>query len=468
MVFASEWTYGQTAARACALAEWLGPAQRVAVLASRSEAAVVATLGACWCGATYIPISLAWPETRILEVLGQIEADALLVDDRGEQRLTPALRAAVPRIVHPLHGLTDRPLFRPASRGADEVAYLLFTSGTTGKPKGVVIGLAAVKHLLQTSQACFSLQASDRLVSNFELSFDGSVFDMFLTWQAGASFSWVPPDQAMAPLPYLRRTRATLTVLAPSTLAFLRGLRALRPGALPALRWSLFGAEALARADAEIWQQVAPNSQVVSLYGPTENTVTSLVQPLQDSEFPEDRDKLALGRPLQGISALVVDEQGQLVAPGERGELALQGPQLAQGYWNDPELTARRFPTLGGQRSYLSGDLAYQDERGVFHHLGRIDHQVKVRGYRVELEEVEAALRRALPGCEAAAAVVGEPGQLIAFLAPDTVDIAQVQSFLQACLPGYARPSRIVPLASLPRTENGKLDRAALRVWELE
>ena len=464
----SEWSYGRAAAHASALAAWLGPAcRRVAILGSRSAASALATLGACWAGATYVPLSLRWPEQRLLQVLQQVGADALLVDGRGQALLTPALRASVPRVLHPTKELVPALPAEPIVRTGDDIAYILFTSGTTGVPKGVVVSLAAVDHLLRASHHSFPLEPSDRLVGNFELSFDGSVFDMFLSWWSGASFHWVPPDQAMAPLGFLRRRRATITLLTPSTLPFLRSVRALQPGALPDLRWSLFGAEALPGKDALEWLQVAPSSRLFSLYGPTENTVTSMLCPMGD--LTPERGTLPLGKPLAGLSALIVDESLQPVGPGQAGQLVLRGPQLAQGYLDDPDLTARRFRVLLGQRSYLSGDRAYQDEDGLFHHLGRVDHQVKVRGHRLELEEVETALRAVCGQSEVAALLwpdgPGQIGEIVAFVARCQLGGPEIQRHLKTHLPAFALPSRIYPLDALPRTESGKVDRGALRAW---
>lgn len=471
VVAESQWSYGQAAAQASAVAQWLGPqARRVAILASRSAAACLAVLGSCWAGATYIPLSLGWPEERLSQILAQIEPDALLVDDRGQALLTPALRAQCARTLHPLRDLSPVVATPPRTVEPDWPAYVIFTSGTTGAPKGVIISAGAVAHLIQCAQQAFPLTRQDRIGCNFELSFDAAVFDMFLAWQAGASLHLVPPGQALAPHGFIQRQQLTMIVLAPSSLSFLRKLKALRPGSLPSLRWSLFGAEALPKESALEWQAVAPNSRVYSLYGPTENTVTSLLQLLtKPPTVTPQRDTLALGRPLSGVEALVVDEAGARLPPGEVGELALQGPQLASGYFQEGELTRRRFPDLQGKRSYLTGDRAYQDEQGTFHHLGRTDHQVKVRGHRVELEEVETCLRRAAGRSEVAAILwPNQPGQwndIVAFVADSDAQPQQLQERLRQTLPAYALPAQIHCLEGLPRTENGKLDRSALFTW---
>ena len=471
LVADTEWSYARAAAQASALAEWLGPsARRVAILASRSSAAFLSVLGCCWGGAAYFPLSLRWPEERLCHLLKQIGPHALLVDDRGQELLSPALRALVSRILHPLRDLSPIEVTPPRPVDSEALAYVLFTSGTTGAPKGVMISVGAVNHLIQRSYEFFPLSPQDRVGCNFELSFDGAVFDMFLAWRAGASLHVVPPAQSMAPVAFMRRQQVTLMLLTPSSLAILKKLKMLQADYLPHLRWSLFGAEALPRPDALRWQEVAPQSKFYSLYGPTENTVTSLLQPLSDPPtITPQRDTIALGRPWQGVGAVIVDEHARQLPPGCVGELALQGAQLALGYFQDDPLTKRRFPVLQGVRSYLTGDRAYQDEQGIFHHLGRTDHQVKVRGHRVELEEIESFLRLATGETQVAALLwpdlPGHLNEIVAFVAGFKKTSAQIQEILRKSLPTYALPAQIHCLEQLPQTENGKLDRMALVAW---
>lgn len=458
-------TYAQVAERACAISQWLGPgAKRVAVLGSRSEAACLAILGSCWSGASYFPLNPNWPSRRLSDLLEQIRPDAVLVDERGQTKVEAGWRVLHPDQLEPVAPTLPRPV------DPEAMAYTIFTSGTTGRPKGVCVSNRAVHHLLNAAFPCFPLTSEDRYASNFEFSFDASVFDLFLTWKAGASLHLVPAAQALAPHSFLRRRQISATVLAPSSLITMDRLKMLQPGSLPDLRWSLFGAEALLESQARLWQQVAPNSQVVSLYGPTENTVTSMFQPLTPTTaVTPERHTLALGRPLPGVKALVVDDQNRPVPAGSHGQLVLQGEQLAAGYLDNPSLTARRFPHLQGTRSYLTGDWGYQDGDGIFHCLGRQDHQVKIRGHRLELEEVEFCLRQACPGAEVAAlAWPDQPGQwseIIAFVSGSGWDEQGLRQQLGGRLPGHALPGKIHRLDHLPRSENGKIDRAALRAW---
>lgn len=460
-------SYAETAARASAVSRWLGPAtKRVAVLCSRSTAGCLAILGSCWNGATYFPLSPNWPAGRLRDLLEQIEPDAVLVDDRGQAKIGPSWR-----LLHPDHLDPVRPT-APCPVEPESIAYVIFTSGSTGQPKGVCVSARAVHHLLEASVTCFPLTIEDRYACNFELSFDASVFDLFLTWKAGASLHLIPAAQALAPHSFLRRRQISATVLAPSSLMSMDRLKLLQPGSLPDLRWSLFGAEALLESQAWLWQQVAPHSRVFSLYGPTENTVTSLWQPLTpEPVVTPERRTIALGRPIPGVSALIVDEQHQPVAAGTHGELVLQGQQLASGYLDDPLLTEKRFPDLQGVPSYLTGDWGYQDGQGVFHCLGRLDHQVKIRGHRVELEEVESCLREVTGSSEVAAVVFPDgPGQwaeVVAFVVATDQDEQAWRRCLSERLPKYALPVVVHQMKELPRSENGKIDRSALRSWLL-
>lgn len=170
----------------------------------------------------------------------------------------------------------------------------------------------------------------------------------------------------------------------------MKRVKALRRGSFPSLRYSLFAGEPLPLSAAQAWREAAPNSTIDNLYGPTEATITCLLEPVGDSPVvTSEREIISIGYPFGSMEAAIVSPTSaeSFLLPGERGELAVAGPQLASGYFHAPELTAKRFPLIGGKRWYLTGDLAYQDADGRFHHLGRIDNQVKVNGYRIELEE---------------------------------------------------------------------------------
>jgi acyl-coenzyme A synthetase/AMP-(fatty) acid ligase len=243
----------------------------------------------------------------------------------------------------------------------------------------------------------------------------------------------------------------------------------LQPGCLAGLRYSSFGGEPLPRSLVQVWQAAAPNSVIDNFYGPTEATVDCAGQRILPGEAGiahPDRGIVAIGVPHPGSELTVFGPDRRRSAPGEIGELAIAGGQLAVGYLDDPALTAERFPVLDGKRWYLTGDLAMQDAAGLFHHLGRLDNQVKIQGHRVELEEIEAHLRE-LAGTDQVAALAwptagGAAQAVVAFVAGARAPADSLREQLRRRLPHYMVPAAIHELTALPRQSTGKLDRRAL------
>lgn len=277
----------------------------------------------------------------------------------------------------------------------------------------------------------------------------------------------VPPEQLMAPGKFIKDNQLTIWNSVPSIALFMQRIGMLTPGAFPQLRYSLFGGEALPLALAQAWEAAAPNSHVENLYGPTEATVQCTVQRLTDPpNATKDRGVLAIGYPLEGLEADVLDSNLNPLAGSEPGELAVSGRQLARGYFNDQEMTAARFPVLRGKQWYRTGDLVYRDQSGAFHHLGRVDNQVKMLGNRVELEEVEAHLR-AITGTDLVVAigwpvVDGRASGIVAFLCGSRVRAQAARGAMQQRVPSYMVPQRILEIDPMPLNPAGKFDRREL------
>jgi D-alanine--poly(phosphoribitol) ligase subunit 1 len=484
--------YGELAVLARRIAAWLprragAGGGRVGILASRSLEACAGTLGACWAGSTYVPIGLKLPEERLCTVLALAELDAVIADGAGALLLSDHVLAACPGLVLvpdagavpaqrrdgcALRSFAALPQpggdAAPADVAAADIAYIEFTSGTTGVPKGVMVSAGAARHYLDVIRERYRLAPEDRVAETAELTFDISVSNMFMTWEAGASLHVVPATQAMAPAKFIQQNRLTVWYSVPSIIAILKQIKLLPPGAFPSLRYSLFLGEPLPVSAARAWQQAAPNSIVDNLYGPTEVTVACLVQRVAEPPLvTAERDIVAIGIPFPGMAAAIVDASRRFLPPGQVGEIALAGAQLAAGYLGAPELTGARFPVIGGRRWYLTGDLGREDAAGIFHHLGRLDNQVKVLGNRVELEEVEAHLQ-AVSRSELAAAVAwpishGSAGGIVAFVAGAALEPAQIREALKKRLPAYMVPSVIHAIETMPMTASGKVDRKSLR-----
>jgi amino acid adenylation domain-containing protein len=480
-------TYAELRAAAQQVAAWLareakGPVGRVAIFARRSLETYLGILGTCWAGGTYIPINPTLPEARLAQMLEAVQPQAIIVDRRHLPLLTPRLRASA-LVLAPC--LSPSPTGERASaseelppydpRDAPRVVppehtgYIEFTSGTTGVPKGVVVPVRAISAFLEATRALFAVGPGDRTAGLSEITFDISVFDMFFTWDRGAALHVVPAAQAMAPLAYLREQAVTVVFGVPSVARMLLRMNLLRPGALPNVRVSIFAGEPLPMILAERWSAAAPGSVVENFYGPTEAAVSCSHQRFEaGGQTPSMRGIVSIGHAFPGTRLRVLDADRRAAPPASPGELAIAGAQLALGYHADAEQTARKFIHLEGERWYLTGDQAVTDSDGRLYYLGRLDNQVKVRGHRVELEEVEAHLR-AISGIEAVAVVAwpmrdGSADGLLAFLAGDLDDrVAELRTALRARLPPHMVPTALHIVDDLPLTANGKIDRQALR-----
>jgi len=465
------YSYGQLAGMSQQVACLLGRPARVGVLASRTLEAYAGVLGTLSAGAAYVPINPKIPDERLIQLLRITSLDAIVADAAGLERLQGRVAEFAPPLVL---GATDfrdekfNPEAGPAPVREEDLAYIIFTSGTTGIPKGVMIETGSVAQLLKVMQRRYGFRADDRVSQASELTFDVSVFDMFMTWSAGAALYVVPAAQLMAPGKFIKDNQLTIWFSVPSIALFMKRIQMLTPGVFPWLRYSLFAGEALPLESAQAWQAAAPNSSVENLYGPTEATVICIGQRLADPPNATiNRGVLAIGAPFDGVEADVVDASLNPLVGSEPGELVVCGRQLAKGYFNDPEMTAARFPMLRGKRWYRTGDLVYRDERGVFHHLGRIDNQVKVLGNRVELEEVEAHLR-AITGTDLVAAIAwpvadGCASGVVAFLCGSQVGAPAAREAMRERVPSYMVPQQILEIDSIPLGPSGKFDRTALR-----
>jgi len=490
-----ELTYSQLRELVQPVASWLRrnakePAPRVAILSSRSLATYTGILGTCWAGGTYVPISTKLPEDRLIQLLGRVQAEALIVDSESIATLTKRVLSHCPRLILApelatssvmqsesgpnltVTGKDALPEFdfqdAPVPITPEHTVYVIFTSGTTGIPKGVMIPASATAHFVEVMQSRYALQPADRIAGMTEITFDISVFDLFVVWSTGASLHVVPTTQLMSPAGFVRRQRCSIIFTVPSVVSGMHRMKMLTPGSLPGLRYSLFAGEPLTVFAATAWQQAAPNSVVDDLFGPTEATVVCIGQRFLGPEnATPNRGVVAIGTPFPGTEAGIVDSSLQFLPNGEQGELLLSGAQLSSGYFGAEDLTRAAFPFLRGKHWYRTGDLAYRDAVGIFHHLGRIDNQIKVRGLRVELEEVESYLRE-IYQTDAVAAVAwpvehGSANGIVAFVSgqmgADDPDIAMK---IKSCLPSYMVPSTVHRVDSLPLNANGKVNRKQL------
>lgn len=463
------------AAAARILHRGIAPGSRIALFTARDPRVHAAYLGILKAGCTVVPLGAEAPPARVDAAYRLAQVRMAFAPD-PEAAARPDVPCAA------LDELTDGAETveaRPADLG--DQAYILFTSGSTGVPKGVPITHRSAAAYVRHAVDRHAVTAESRLSHAFELTFDPSVFDLFCAWTAGACLITPEPMDLMSPAHYVNRRRITHWFSVPSLVSLAARFGRLPKDAMPELRYSQFIGEPLTYEQARAWKAAAPRSGIVNTYGPTELTVACAEHRLHDDpeRWPPTRNgTVPIGAVYPHLEHAVLGEDG---APADEGELCVRGPQRFDGYL-DPAQNADRFVAItegrarpleagtpGPHHWYLTGDRVRR-EAGNLVHLGRLDRQVKVRGYRIELAEIEAALR-GVPGVHEAAVTVvdfhGAPGLAAVVRAEGPTD-AQIQAALSPLLPPYMYPDYYARTDALPLTDNGKVDYKAVRRIALE
>ncbi len=419
------------------IAAGVRPEARVAVAMPRSVELVVALLAVVKAGGAYVPIDPDYPADRIAFMLADADP-TLLVTNADIATTVPTLDPSD----------AEGPASSPESRiePANPV-YMIYTSGSSGRPKGVVVEHQGLADYLAWARAAYP-SATGASLLHTSVSFDLTVTSLWVPLTVGG---------AVRVGELAEENRVSLLKATPSHLALMNPTSEAPTGEL------IFGGEQLRGAMLTDWRQHHPDVTVVNSYGPSETTVSCTEFRVRPGE-PIDVDVLPIGRPIRNMDVYVLDQSLRRVPPGVHGELYVSGPGLARGYWDRRSLTASRFVADpfagGGSRMYRTGDVVHWDDDGQLVFVGRADFQVKLRGFRVELGEIEAAIARQ-DGVTDAAAIVRDD-RLVGYLTGSDVDITSVQAGLRAELPDYLVPSLLVRLDEFPLSPNGKLDRAAL------
>ncbi len=446
----------------------VGLESRVGLLLPRSVEQIVAILGVQKAGGAYVPLDPAAPRERIQSILAEAGISVVVTAEALRGALPEGIAAVVPAAEAEGEAAPRKPDPLPAV-GPENLAYILYTSGSTGRPKGVMIEHRSVLGLLAALRETVYRGAGSELkvAMNAPLTFDASV-KQWVQLLDGHSLHVVPDDarvDAGRMLKLLEEARVEVLDCTPGQLGYLLAAGLLRqPGSL---RRVLVGGEELPRAE---WSLLAGSERPAfwNVYGPTECTVDATAADLRSAAA-----RPVLGRPIPGVRIHVLDPAQSPVAPGAPGELCIGGDGVARGYLGRPDHTAERFVpdpwgAAPGGRMYRTGDLARRVSDGTIEFLGRLDHQVKLNGFRIELSEIEAVLAEH-PGVRAAAVLLsanelGEP-QLAGFVEPrgeSPPNAGDLRAHLKRRLPAYMIPAAFAGLARLPRTKNGKVDRPAL------
>lgn len=435
-------------------AQWyaagLRPGDRIALAQPRGPASIAALYAASWLGCPYAPIDTTWPAERIARAIETLDAKAWACPIA----LRRSLAKSAPNWTPPAVLLEDGgagPLPDPAN-GGHQTAYVLFTSGSTGRPKGVVHSHDSALAFVRWAVAETALTGADRLGGHASLAFDLSTFDVFAAAAAGAALCPVPEAirfRGLLLANFMRDERLTIWYSVPAVWPAV--LDALQPQESLALETVLFAGEVFPVAQLQRLRRAAPAARLLNLYGPTETNVVTWHEVgapdlVDDGAFP------VIGRGCPGVSLRVLDEAGGEV---DDGALIVDGPTMMTGYLGEAVHVG----------PYHTGDRVHRTPEDTLRFCGRLDRQIKIRGHRVELAEIEVAGAGASGVSEAVAVPQVREGRvtgLVLFVTPAEVDPTLVFTRCRELLPAAAIPGEVVPLAEMPRTSNGKIDRQRL------
>ncbi|MFL6236839.1 MAG: amino acid adenylation domain-containing protein, partial [Thermoanaerobaculia bacterium] len=461
-------TYGELERRSGALAHALrrlgvGPEVRVGLSAERSFDLVVGILGVLRAGGALVPLDPAHPQER-LELLLADSGLAVVVS----QEELPASGPATLRL-----GEVEDADWTDLAVPEEALAYVIYTSGSTGRPKGVGVTHANLVPMLLWSRETFALGPGTRVLQSLSYAFDFGLWEILTAVTSGAALHIPPVEETGDAAAFARRALAEGIGVVHATPSFARAV-AETGTRLEGLRVLHLGGEALSLTAVErLAAAVGEGCTLYNGYGPTEVTVNSLLFEIGRPGHLRGGERTPIGRPSAENAAYVVDPRGGLAPVGVPGELRVGGPGVARGYLGRPELTAERFiPDVFGEepggRLYRTGDLVRWLPDGTVEFLGRVDDQVKVRGFRIEPGEVEAALRRHPQVREAV--VLARDERLVAWVVAgeDAPEAGELRDFLRGSLPAALVPSVFVRLAELPLTPTGKVDRRALPAPDLD
>ncbi|MGC1181882.1 Pls/PosA family non-ribosomal peptide synthetase [Legionella sp.] len=433
---------------------------KVGILLERSVECYVAILATLKLGAAYVPIEVDYPDERINYIFSDLTFDAILTSSIQllQKKLAWPKVFAIDALSEEISQYsTKRLVYASNEHDSNTLCYIIYTSGSTGKPKGVEIPHRSICHYVKEAKMLYEMSSNDRVYHGFSLAFDASLEEIWMAFANGAALIVCTAKEIRSGLgliSFLKQHQVTVFSTVPTLLSTLEGQ-------LPDLRLLILGGEACSASLVTRWSR--EGLRIINTYGPTEATVITTYAECHPGK------EVSIGKPLPGYELFIVNEHLQEVAEGEEGELCIGGLALAWGYTNQPESTTEKFiinPANKNQRLYRTGDLVSRTENGDLRFCGRIDDQIKLRGFRIELNEIETVIMK-FSGIKQVVVSLQNSDQpmLLAYLLLDKnirVDLNDLKDFLKENLPDYMIPSSLEVLDSFPVLSSGKVNRKEL------
>lgn len=436
--------------------------KNVAIVANDSLDTYASIFALWFEGKTYVPILNYAPEDRNSQVLKQSGCNFILSSNSFKQNLSANLLIS--------KELEDCGEVLPVkNRDLSQNAYILFTSGSTGQPKGVPITLGCISSLINAVESAGDdINKEDRVLQMFELTFDLSVISFVHPLLRGACVYTIPEGEVknLYIMDLMELHKLTVMLMVPSIIILLRPYFKIIYG--ESVRLCSFCGEALPLDITNEWRSCVPNARIRNYYGPTEDTVYCTYYDVDNNNQKNYNGFVSIGKSLNSGCCIIVDSDNRIVKAGEKGELCLTGTQLTTGYWNNPEKNKESFFILNDLRFYRTGDLCFEDEDGDIQYIGRLDFQTKINGFRVELSEIEHYANEALNNentcvCVAFTNKINTTEIGLVIRSAEKVDVDKVIDYISHHLPSYEVPTATKVIKDLPLNINGKIDRKAIK-----
>ena len=446
----------------------------VIVYLQKSLRCIVSFMGAMYSGNPYVPVAYDMPPNRVQKIISSLEGRGHIITDAEGAKKLSELDVTLP--VHIYEEITAQKADNEAIERAlgtvcdTDPIYIMFTSGSTGDPKGVTVPHRGVIDYAMWVSDTFGINEDTILGNQAPLYFDNSIFDIYSMLLSGAKMMIIPEKLFMFPskLPeFIEENSVTTIFWVPTVMINVANSGVLSEVKMPTLKTAAFCGEVMPNTQLNIWRREHPDCLYANLYGPTEISDVCTYY-IVDREF-NDSDPLPIGKACENMRIIILNEENKQAKVNEQGEMCVIGTGVSLGYWNKPEITAKAFTQnplnpYYNEKIYRTGDLAYINEEGLIMYIGRRDNQVKIKGNRIELGEVENAAM-CVSGIKGVCAVVDEKEQCIVLFAEskEELKLRKVNLELKKYIPNYMLPSRLVVMDRFPHTANDKIDRVTLK-----